>query len=133
MNLIRFVSAACLAATFGLSPVSAAPFPDPGALPAEESLVVPVHGCHADVRRGFVNEFGRTVNHRHQRNCRPVRVTGSSARHCHRDVRQHYERGWGRVVHRHVGSSCRVQVYRRYDRPGRRDCVWIGRIRFCAF
>ena len=133
MNLLRFVWAACLAAGFGLSPVSAAPFPDPGSQPSGESLVVPVHGCHADVRRGFVNEFGRTVNHRHQRSCRPVRVTGGSARDCHRDVRRHWVRGYGNVLHRHVGPNCRVQVFRRFDRPGGRDCIWIGRVRFCAF
>ena len=130
MKLFRFASAACLAASFAfLSPAGAAPFAAPGAQPSGPNLVVPVRGCHADVRRHYVPEFARTATHRHRRNCWPVRVD-RDRRDCHRDARRHYVPGYGRVVHRHVGSNCRVRVLRRYDRGGR-DCIRIGPIRYC--
>ena len=131
MNLLRLVSAACLAAGLSvISPASAAPLAAPGAQPSGQTLVSPVHYCHSDVRRGYVPQFGRTATHRHQRDCRPVRVDGSGPRDCHRDARRHFVPGYGRVVHRHVGSSCRVRVLRRYDRGGR-NCVQIGPVRYC--
>lgn len=132
MNLFRFASAACLAASLSfISPVNAAPFAAPGAQPAGQNLVVKANGCHSDVRRAYVPEFGRTVTHRHQRNCRPVRVDGGGGpRDCHREARRHFVPGYGRVVHRHVGSNCRVRILRRYDRGGR-DCVQLGPIRYC--
>ena len=134
MNLLRFASAACLAASFALvSPVSAAPFASPGAQPAGQSLVVPVHRCHSDVRRAYVPEFGRTATHRHQRNCRPVRVDSGNRRDCHRDARRHVVPGYGRVLHRHVGPNCRVRVLRRWDGHGGRDCVRIGSVRYCVY
>ncbi len=121
MNLLRFASAACLAASFALvSPTSAAPFASPGAQPSGQTLVVPVHRCHSDVRRAFVPEFGRTTTHRHLRNCRPVRVDGGGrSRDCHRDARRHFVPGYGRVLHRHVGPNCRVRVPAPLGRSGR--------------
>jgi hypothetical protein len=134
MNLLRFASAAILATGFAFSSASAAPTVSPGSQPSGQNLVVPVHACHSNVRRAYVPEFGRTVTHRHLRNCRPVRVDGGGGpRDCHRDVQRHYVPGYGRVVHRHVGSNCRVRVYRRYDRPGGRECVRIGPIRYCIY
>ena len=135
MNLLRFASAACLAASFALvSPTSAAPFAPPGVQPSGQTLVVPVHRCHSDVRRAFVPEFGRTTTHRHLRNCRPVRVdSGGRPRDCHRDARRHFVPGYGRVLHRHVGPNCRVRVLRRWNGPGGRDCVRIGPVRYCVF
>ena len=131
MNLIRIASAACLAASFAfMSPAGAAPFAAPGAQPSGTNLVVPVRGCHSDVRRHYVPEFGRTVTHRHRRNCRPVRISGDGPRDCHRNARRHFVPGYGRVVHRHVGRNCRVRVLRRYDRGGR-NCIRIGPIRYC--
>ena len=91
-----------------------------------------VNGCHSDVRRGYVREFGRTTVHRHQRNCRPVRVSAGS-RDCHRDTRRHFLPQYGgTVVHRHVGSNCRVRVLRRHYGTGGRDCVQFGPIRYCV-
>ena len=132
MKLFRFASAACLAASLSfISPAGAAPFASPGAQPSGPNLVVPVRGCHSDVRRHYVPEFGRTATHRHRRDCRPVRVDRDrDRRDCHRDARRHYVPGYGRVVHRHVGSNCRVRVLRRYDRGGR-NCIRIGPIRYC--
>ena len=132
MKLLRFASSACLAASLSfISPAGAAPFAAPGAQPSGPNLVVPVRGCHSDVRRHYVPEFGRTATHRHRRDCRPVRVDRDrDRRDCHRDARRHYVPGYGRVVHRHVGSNCRVRVLRRYDRGGR-DCIRIGPIRYC--
>jgi hypothetical protein len=133
MSLLRFASAACLAASFALvSPARAAPFAAPGTQPSGQNLVVPVHACHSDVRRAYVPEFGRTTTHRHLRNCRPVRVD-SVARDCHSDVRRHFVPGYGQVVHRHLIPSCRIRIYRRYDRPGGRECVRIGPIRYCIY
>jgi hypothetical protein len=136
MKLLRLASAACLAVSFALvSPASAAPFASPGAQPPSQSLVIPVHRCHSDVRRAYVPEFGRTATHRHQRNCRPVRVDGGGGgpRDCHRDARRHFVPGYGRVLHRHVGPNCRVRVLRRWDGPGGRDCVRIGPVRYCVY
>jgi hypothetical protein len=134
MNLFRLASAACLAASFAfVSPASALPSGSPGAQPKGQTLITPVRGCHSDVRRHYVPEFGRTTTHRHRRNCQPVRVDGGGGpRDCHRDVRRHYVPGYGRVVHRHVGPNCRVRVFRRYDRPGGRDCIFLGPIRYCV-
>lgn len=134
MKLLRFASAACLAMSFAVvSPASAAPFAAPGAQPSGQNLVVPVHRCHADVRRAYVPEFGRTATHRHRRDCRPVRVDGGGGRDCHRDVRRHFVPGYGRVVHRHVGPNCRIRIFRRYDRPGGRECIFLGPIRYCIY
>lgn len=133
MNLLRFASAALLATGFAFSSASAAPVVAPGSQPSSETLVTPVRGCHSDVRRHYVPEFGRTVTHRHLRNCRPVRVDGGGSRDCHRDARRHFVPGYGRVVHRHVGPNCRIRILRRWDGPGGRECVRIGPIRYCVF
>ena len=134
MNIFRFASAACLAASFAFvsAPSGAAPFaPVQTQTTSADSLIVQVNGCHSDVRRAYVREFGRTTTHRHQRDCRPVRVTTGGARDCHRNAQRHRLPGYGgSVVHRHVGSNCRVRVLRRYDRGGR-NCVTFGPIRYC--
>ncbi len=76
-----------------------------------EPLVIQIRGCHADVRRHYVPQYGRTVTHYHRRDCRPVRVGGGvpPSRDCHRDVRTHRINGV-LVRHRHVGPNCRVRV-----------------------
>lgn len=135
MHLPRLAFAACLAASFSfITPVSAAPLSAPaGPQSSAPNVVVPVGGCHADVRRHYVPEYGRSVNHRHRRDCRPVRVEGGGGgggRDCHREARRHFVPGIGSVVHRHVGPDCRVRVLRRYDSGGR-NCVQIGPIRYC--
>ncbi|MFI0845453.1 hypothetical protein [Mesorhizobium sp. IMUNJ 23232] len=80
---------------------------------AGESLVVQVRGCHADVRRHYVPEYGRAVWHYHNRRCVPIRAGGEPIiRDCHRDVRLHRIRGV-LVWHRHVGPSCAVRVVSR--------------------
>ena len=134
MKILSMASAAIMAASLAfVVPAGAAPAVNPG-LQAPASLVVPVRGCHSDVRRHYVPEFGRTVPHRHRRDCRPVRVDsggpGNGPRDCHRDARRHYVPGLGRVVHRHVGPDCRVRVLRRYDQGGR-NCIQIGPVRYC--
>ncbi len=131
MKIPSLVSAALFSAVVAfVSPGMAAPLGTMDALPKAGAPVTLVSGCHSDVRRHYVPEFGRSVSHRHQRNCRPVRVNGNNARDCHRDARRHFVPGYGRVVHRHVGSSCRVRILHRYDRGGR-NCVQIGPIRYC--
>ncbi len=133
MKILSVASAAILAVSLAfVVPVGAAPAVNPG-VQSPESLVVPARGCHSDIRRHYVPEFGRTVEHRHRRDCTPVRVDrgpGHGPRDCHRDARRHYVPGIGRVVHRHVGPDCRVRVLRRYDQGGR-NCVQIGPIRYC--
>ena len=144
---MRFVK---IAAALALSIASAAPLTasaaQPGQSPAlSEGLLVNVSGCHRDVERHYVPEFGRRARHYHRgRNCRPVRVDGPGGGpgfipgpprppvDCHRDARRHYLPEYGRsVVHRHVGDSCRPRILRRSEsfRPG--ACVSIGPVTFC--
>jgi hypothetical protein len=135
MKILRFAAAAFLAASFAsVSPAATAPYAAPASpqVAPVQNLVVPVNGCHAEDRRGYVPEFGRTVRHFHRRNCRPVRSDDRpSQRDCHRNAQRHRIPGYGgSVVHRHVGPNCRIQVLRRYDRGGR-NCVTIGPIRYC--
>ncbi|MEW9836755.1 hypothetical protein [Mesorhizobium marinum] len=132
MNLLRLAWAAFVAAGFAfVAPAGAAPLP--ATQPSGQTLVVPVRGCHSDVRRHYVPEYGRTVTHRHRRDCRPVRVDGNGSRDCHRDARRHFVPGYGRVLHRHVGPDCRVRVLRRWDGPGGRECAFIGPVRYCVY
>ena len=134
MKLLRLVSAACLVAAFTVSSAMTAPLASPGTQASGQTLVMPASACHADIRRHYVPEFGRSVTHRHLRDCRPVRVdSGGGARDCHNDVRRHFVPGYGMVVHRHVGSNCRIRIFRRYDRPGGRECIWLGPIRYCIY
>jgi hypothetical protein len=133
MNFLRIASAVVLTAGMAfVSPAGAAPVGPSGMQPSsQQGLVTKVGGCHSDVRRHYVPEFGRSTEHRHLRNCRPVRVEERGRdRDCHREARRHYVPGIGSVVHRHVGPNCRVRVLRRYDSGGR-DCVQIGPIRYC--
>lgn len=121
----------CLSGQAGATPAIDAPS-------VSKLPVVNVGGCHADVRRHYVPEFGRTTWHRHrQPSCRPVRVDQPNEpgpRDCHRDVRRHYLPQYGgSIAHRHVGENCRVRVYREYSGRPRPDrtCVQIGPIYFC--
>jgi hypothetical protein len=143
MRLSSTIAAIALSvASVFTSPASAAPL---GVSPSlSDGLITQVRGCHRDVERHYVPEFGRRAWHYHRgRNCRPVRVDapgggpgvipgGPGRRDCHRDARRHYlpEYG-GSVVHRHVGGSCRVRVLRRSGtfRPG--ACISIGPVTFC--
>ena len=136
MKFLRFASAACLAASFAfVSPAAAAPYAAPGSpqVAPVQNLVVPVGGCHRNVRRAYVPEVGRTISHFHRGpNCRPIRVETSPVRRdCHRNTQRHRLPDYGgQVVHRHVGPNCRPQILRRFDRGGR-DCVTFGPIRYC--
>ena len=122
--LKRAALAALAAATLATGPAYAAPVQSPV---AADGSIVQVRGCHRDVQRHRVPEFGnRRAWHYHRgRRCRPVEVN--------RPGRRHYVPGLGSVVHRHRGPSCRVQVLRRYERP-RADgfCVRIEGFSFCA-
>lgn len=136
MKILRAINAFCLAAGLLAGPAAAAPV---NSMPAYDGgLVTQVRGCHPNVRRHYVPEFGRNAWHFHRRNCRPVRAAnpgGGGGRDCHRDVRRHVVPGYGRVTHRHVGPNCRVRVYRQYrpglPRPG--NCIQIGPIRYCEY
>ena len=137
--LKRAALAALAAATLSTGPAYAAPVQSPV---AADGSIVQVRGCHRDVQRHRVPEFGnRRAWHYHRgRRCRPVEVNRPGpvplpqpVRDCHREPRRHYVPGLGSVVHRHRGPSCRVQVLRRYERP-RADgfCVRIEGFSFCA-
>ena len=77
-------------------------------------IFVPAGGCHADTRTHFVPEFGRSVPHRHRRDCAPVAAEAPGRPvDCHRDAREHFVPGYGRVYHRHVGPDCEIRVIRR--------------------
>lgn len=91
----------------------------PAAAPAPETLpLVLAGGCHPDVRRHFVPEFGATVEHQHRRDCSPVRVRRPvPLPDCHRAPREHHIPGMGRVYHRHVGPNCEIRIIRRSTVP----------------
>ncbi len=142
MRLSRTIAAIALSvASIVTLPASAAPL---GASPTlSDGLVTQVRGCHRDVERHFVPEFGRRAWHYHRGSrCRPVEVDrpgsgpgfipGPGPRDCHREARRHFlpEYG-GSVVHRHVGGSCRVRILRRSEsfRPG--ACISVGPVTFC--
>lgn len=143
MRIPNMMTAMALAAAVMISsPAGAGQLSPSPAL--SDPLVVPVAGCHRDVDRHYVPEFGRRAWHFHRgRNCRPVRTDGPGGGpgflpdprppvDCHRNVRSHYLPEYGDVVvHRHVGGSCRVRVLRRAEtfRPG--ACVSIGPVTFC--
>jgi hypothetical protein len=138
MKVLKAIHILCIAA--GLTTTAPALAAPVGAVPAYDGgLVLQVGGCHPDVRRHFVPEFGRNAWHLHRRNCRPVRADpgggGSGGRDCHRDVRRHFVPGYGRLTHRHVGPNCRIRVYRQFDpgrsRPG--SCIQIGPVRYCEY
>jgi hypothetical protein len=143
MRLSRTIAAIALSvATIFTLPASATSL---GASPTlSEGLVTQVRGCHRDVERHYVPEFGRRAWHYHRGSrCRPVRVDGPGSvigpgpgpgpRDCHRDARRHFLPEYGRsVVHRHVGGSCRVRVLRRSQSfQGGGACVTIGPVTFC--
>lgn len=85
----------------------------PAVLPTPDAggpYILQAGGCHADVRRHYVPEYGRPVTHYHDRRCLPVRAGDAPVlRDCHRDVRQHRIRG-ELVWHRHVGPNCAVRI-----------------------
>ncbi|MFH1795110.1 MAG: hypothetical protein ABIK36_16125 [Pseudomonadota bacterium] len=139
MRIPRFLAALALLAASALSlPASAGQLSQSPAL--SDGLIVNVGGCHRDVERHYVPEYGRRAWHYHRgSSCRPRRVEGPGfipgpprPVDCHRDARRHYLPEYGeRVVHRHVGDSCRVRILRRAEtfRPG--ACVTVGPITFC--
>ncbi|GLS32154.1 hypothetical protein SAMN04488498_10698 [Mesorhizobium albiziae] len=138
MKMLRAFNVLCIAAGLATTaPAIAAPLnPSPA---YDANLVVQVRGCHRDVERHYVPEFGRPAWHYHRPNCRPVQVpppgAGVGVRDCHRDVRRHFVPGYGRVTHRHVGPNCRVRVYSQFNpgRPRPANCIQIGPVRYCEY
>lgn len=142
MKSLGLLSAAIIAVGL-LAPASAAEQKKGGADRGLEiefsSKHAAVRDCHADVRRHYLDAYGRQVWHRHrQSNCRVVLADrpgdDDRPRDCHRDVRRHYLRDYGRnVTHRHVGPNCRVRVYNQYNdgRPHGGNCIKIGPITYC--
>ena len=113
MRIPRFIAALALSAASALPlPASAGQLSQSPAL--SDGLIVNVGGCHRDVERHYVPEWGRRAWHYHRRSsCRPRRADAPGfipgpprPVDCHRDARRHYlpEYG-GSVVHRHVGDS----------------------------
>jgi hypothetical protein len=143
MRIFKIVAAIALSAAF-VSPLPASAGQFSPSSPLVESPVIQVSGCHRDIQRHFVPEFGRRAWHFHRRpSCRPVRVDGPDGdiedmprprppMDCHRDARRHFLPEFGRaMMHRHVGPDCRVRILRQSDvfRPG--ACVTVGPITFC--
>lgn len=137
----KMVFAAAMVAA-GLTGGPASALPLAGAPAAGDGLLVQVRGCHRDVERHFVPEFGRRAWHYHRgSSCRPIEVDAPRPpappppEDCHRDVRRHFVPEFGRrVTHRHVGPRCRIQVFEEVG-PGARPpsgvCVSIGGVQFC--
>ena len=94
----------------------------PLAPPLQRSMVIQVHGCHSDIRTGYVRELGRSARHQHRGpDCEPFVVeTRSNAPRryadCHRDVRTHRVDGM-MLRHRHVGNNCAIREARRNSSP----------------
>ena len=131
MRTLRLIAAATLsiASSFTI-PSFAAPVitPDSG-----QGLVTQVSGCHRNVRRHYVPEFGRTVPHVHQGpRCRPERAYAVEPprRDCHRDARRHFVPGYGRVLHRHR-RDCSVRILRRSSEYRGDNCVRMGPVVYC--
>ncbi len=133
MRILNTLAAATLSIASAITlPSFAAPMsaPDSG-----ETLITQVRGCHRDVRRHFVPEYGRSTWHFHRsRSCRPVRVSrpdrGPGLRDCHRNAERHYVPGYGRVLHRHR-RDCSVRILRQGDRFREDTCVRIGPVIYC--
>ena len=140
MRITHILAAAGLALAAALSgaaasaasaPLAADPVGNPGI------ILVQRDDCHENVRRHYLPEYGRRVEHYHRgRSCRAVIVEDEGydePRDCHRDPQRHYVRELGRSVwHRHVGPRCRVDTMREY-RGDRRDegCVRAGPVTIC--
>ncbi len=138
MKILHTINILCIAAGLATVAPALAALANPTPSSYNDDLVVQVRGCHPEVRRHFVPEFGSTAWHFHRGNCRPVPAAGpgGEVRDCHRDVRRHYLPRFGaRVTHRHVGPSCRIRVYREYNpgRPRPGNCIQIGPVRYCEY
>lgn len=136
MRLLRTIAAVTLAAA---SAITMPAFGSPSGAPVVDgSLVEQVRGCHRDVERHFVPEFGRRALHRHQGpRCRPVLVDGPGplpgprpGRDCHNDARRHFVPGYGNVLHRHR-RDCSVRVLRRGSSFRPDACIRIGPVIYC--
>lgn len=103
------LSAVAGAATTG------ATFPPQMELAPGELRLIPIGGCHAEIRNHHVPEYGETMRHSHRRNCDPVPARRSSSDDapvdCHRDVRTH-RIGGIMLRHRHVGKKCALREVR---------------------
>lgn len=140
MRLMRTIAAATLAAA---SAITMPAFGSPAGAPVTDgNLVEQVRGCHRDVERHFVPEFGRSAWHYHRGSrCRPVLVDRPGpgpdpfpgprpGRDCHSDARRHFVPGYGNVLHRHR-RDCSVRILRRGDHYNPDFCVRIGPIIYC--
>lgn len=138
MRVRSVLSTLLLVAGFLPGPASAVPLA--AAPEAGDGIVIQVGGCHRDVERHFVPEFGRRAWHYHRgSSCRPIEVdppAPPSPADCHRDVQRHFVPEYGRrITHRHVGPSCRIQVFEEVPPGGRPPsgiCVSIGGVTFCV-
>ncbi len=135
MRLLNTLAAATLSLASAITlPSFAAPMSSPN---GGETLVIQVQGCHRDVERHYVPEFGRRAWHYHRgRSCRPVHVAsptpgpGPGPRDCHRNAERHYVPGYGRILHRHR-RDCSIRILRPHDRFRDDYCVRIGPLIYC--
>lgn len=120
MQFLSVPAALLLSAVAGVAATGTA-FPPHIEMPKDELrpgelLLIPVSGCHANVRTHYVPEFGRTLPHFHQGDdCRPVpaaRQQDDRPVDCHRDARRHRIDGI-MILHRHVGKNCAVREVRK--------------------
>lgn len=106
-----------------------------GKVPARNSLVVPVDGCHANNRYHYVDEIGEEAEHRHRGNSCRVEIRRKRApEHCHKSGQRHRHRGYGRTTHSHFQKNCEVDVWKqRKNNSGRseRGCIKVGPVLFC--
>ena len=133
MRLLNTIAAATLSIASAITlPSLAAPMTAPN---SGETLVTQVRGCHSDVQRHYVPEYGRSAWHFHRgRSCRPEIVRGPRPdprpRDCHRNAERHFVPGYGNVLHRHR-RDCSIRILRPRDHYRDDVCVRIGPVIYC--
>ncbi len=144
MRLRQLLAAAAitLAGSMASSGVLAAPlYPATSAVDGLDVIQVQREDCHESIRRHYLREFGRRVEHYHTgRRCRVVLADeyedeygGDYRDDCHRQPERHFLPEFGRSFwHQHTGRSCRVVQMQEYR--GRRQgqgCVQMGPFSVC--
>lgn len=124
MMMKHFLGAAALALSMGLPAAQAAPAMSP-ASPNGIGIFQVQEDCHSDVRRHYLREEGRRVEHRHRRNCRVVLVEPEpeeEARDCHSDVQRHRIPEYRRPVEHRHRRNCDIVIVEPDEEEEVRDC-----------
>ena len=115
MRLQSIASAAAisLAAILLGGGAHAAPLPAEAAAASGMDIIPVQTDCHRDVRRHYLPEVGRRIEHFHRGpRCRVELVEEDEEEDCHANAQAHRLPEYGRrpILHRHRGSNCRVII-----------------------